>query len=861
MLKFNQIKGSFVRRLANLFVFYGVVPALLVSSLSAIFLIRQNIDLTDSLESQLKLQTETGLVNTVETRALQYDEVFREKSRVAIQVANYLGDALQNIDQTNRNPNWDFEEQTYLHPSGWRINQDSAEFGFKMSPIATLNDDVIARQNAIAAVIPVLNSIRESDATIRTIFIISEDQTGWIYPNRFWDNGEFLVGTNPDFKSRSYYQKTHDVIWLNPYTDIEPGVTVITVIAPIWAGDVFSGIVGIDFSIKTFIEEVLQSEIGNEGFLFLVGEQGEVIALPQDSIGWLFPKDMSINLGGLLNKNLTEVVSDQTKAELLSENFSEKLTEKTTFLLDVPLEGGAAYIAVAPIESMRWNVAAVLPVSEVTGFADHLSILMGQNTSNVLLLLLVTGIGFFGVILLGALFNLKQLVLPIQALAQGAEEISRGNLSHRVPEDLGFDEVNTLSKNFNVMAKSIQAMQEDIESRRKALQQTLTEKEMEFDSINQIAEIANRQISLLDTVRTAVEIVKEALDSNYLVVSLVDADNHWIAAFSESPHWGKCKFEQIVAQNNFDDLWNTCTQTGLKEIDLSTLSPTAFPKLPYEELVALEGKTLFVAPIYSKGKLLGAFSLLLKQGEKITAQKASFIDTIIKHLSVLIENVQLQNLTRDLTIIEERRRLASEMHDSVTQSLFTIRLTAQGLKSACENDDKNQNAMDMLVDQIDFVQKEMRTLIHELRPIDHQTEDLFSILQGRIASFQRTAEIHVDFKTNGNPMWVSPIIKQNLSRITQEALSNIIKHARATSVTVDVKIKQDMVLLNITDNGVGYKVEEVLRKEGASLGLLSMRERAESLGGALLLRSEVGKGTSIIVKIPITLETEGNTNE
>jgi len=859
MFSANLLKGSFLRRLISLFFFFGIIPAIILTVISASYLFKQNNQITEELGNQLKTQTEIELINTVENHAMQYDEDFQEKSKVAVQIANYLTIMLEDPINQSQLDQWDFETATEYHPSGWRINQEDDAIGFKLSPLAKVNEDLIARQNAIAEVQPLLQSIYASDPTIRTIFIISEDQTGWIYPNRFWDNGSFIEGVDPDFKNRAYYQITKDPIWSNPYLDIEPDITVITVAAPIWANDKFSGIVGIDFSIDTFLEDVLQTEIGDDGFMFLIGENNEIIALPDSAMGWLVPSELDNNLEDYLNSNLSDVVSNEIKNAFIDTDLISKLKEKSSFIFNIELENGPSYFAVAPIETMGWNVAVVLPVSEVTVFANQVSELMRQNASTIMHLLFFTGFGFFTVILIGGFFNLRQLAIPIQDLAKGADEISGGNLSHRVSQDLGPNEMTSLSKNFNIMAESIQSMQNDIESRRKSLKKTLQEKELEFDSINKMAEVANRQISLSETIDCAIENANDALNAILLVVSLVDAQNHWTIIKINGTEDQSQQTKALFANSLFRELWfNSIRQRGLL-IDLEQNTENDLIEDVCRDLLSLGGKKILFEPIFSKGKPLGILTMLFASKETISPQKLSYIDAVTKHLSVLIENVRLQSQARDLIIIEERRRLAREMHDSVTQSLFTIRLTAEGLNSSCIDDDQtNKQALEMLIDQIDFVQKEMRALIQELIPLDSQSEDIHQILQSRASSFQRISGIEVNLQIAGETRQLNSIIKQNINRIAQEALSNVVKHSHAHHVTIQLENQQKIVTLTIIDDGDGFLIEETLRQEGTSLGLLSMRERAESLGGVLQVRSQLGKGTTIVAKIPISTEETSN---
>ena len=142
--------------------------------------------------------------------------------------------------------------------------------------------------------------------------------------------------------------------------------------------------------------------------------------------------------------------------------------------------------------------------------------------SSLLIQLVVSGVVFFIVILIGGLVTLSRLALPIQELAKGAEAITQGDLSYRVPiAQGGDDELIALTHRFNTMAKAVQDMRDDIEDQRAALEDALAVREAEFGVINTIAELANRQIDLRQTLSEALRVMRDGLGADMLTLSLV----------------------------------------------------------------------------------------------------------------------------------------------------------------------------------------------------------------------------------------------------------------------------------------------------------------------------------------------------
>ena len=188
----------------------------------------------------------------------------------------------------------------------------------------------------------------------------------------------------------------------------------------------------------------------------------------------------------------------------------------------------------------------------------------------------------------------------------------------------------------------------------------------------------------------------------------------------------------------------------------------------------------------------------------------------------------------------------------MTQSLFTLSLTARGLKSSLPQvPGANQQALDLLIDQTRLVQSEMRTLINELRPIDLEADDLDSALRQHVQSIRRATNIDVKLNVQGSVRQIPKPVQQNLNRIAQEALSNVARHASASEVSVALVVSEQVVTLTISDNGIGFDLRAASLQQAGSLGLISMRERAELLGGALLVRSQPGKHTLVTAQIPL----------
>jgi signal transduction histidine kinase len=207
---------------------------------------------------------------------------------------------------------------------------------------------------------------------------------------------------------------------------------------------------------------------------------------------------------------------------------------------------------------------------------------------------------------------------------------------------------------------------------------------------------------------------------------------------------------------------------------------------------------------------------------------------------------------------EERQRLSRELHDSVSQALFGIGLGARTARVLLERDlDQAAHSIDYVLSLAQSGMAEMRALIFELRPESLETEGLVQALTKQAQAVQARYEIPIHLTLCAEPA-VPLRVKEALYRIAQEALHNTVKHAQPRSVELSLEQVEGEVALEIRDDGQGFDT-------GGSfpghLGLHSMRERAERIGGVLELESQIGEGTRVQVRVPAGSDTAARLKE
>jgi signal transduction histidine kinase len=257
--------------------------------------------------------------------------------------------------------------------------------------------------------------------------------------------------------------------------------------------------------------------------------------------------------------------------------------------------------------------------------------------------------------------------------------------------------------------------------------------------------------------------------------------------------------------------------------------------------------SLLCAPLVVKDRLIGILRLDHRDRDHFTERHAKLVMAIASQAAVAIENARLYEEAHRLATLEERHRIARELHDSVSQALYGINLgaeTALGLLKQGSGE---------LGESLEYVRGlaaagllEMRSLLFEMRPEALATEGLTAGLSKMLKSIEARYGIAVRTGLCAEPD-IHLDVKEALYRIAQEAMNNTVKHARAKTISLGLRIEGADVLLDVEDDGTGFDAGAA---HPGHMGLAGMAERAERLGGRLEIETAAGKGTRVSARIP-----------
>ena len=262
-------------------------------------------------------------------------------------------------------------------------------------------------------------------------------------------------------------------------------------------------------------------------------------------------------------------------------------------------------------------------------------------------------------------------------------------------------------------------------------------------------------------------------------------------------------------------------------------------------------KAILSVPMFCKEKVLGCISVYHPHSYQFSESEQSILYIFANQAAVAIENARLYETASQLARVKERNRIARDLHDSVCQSMFSLVLNTEVCSHQLSKSEfpKAVDTINKMKELAKDTLNEMRSLIVELRPIVLKEQGLIKALQNHINVISKRNQIVINFSSQENRR-LSEELELCLYRIAQEAITNVIKHANAQNIDIDLSFSPEAVAMTIKDDGCGFIINEVQTKH-QTFGLHSMIERVESLGGSLVIDSFIRSGTIVSAKIPI----------
>jgi len=383
---------------------------------------------------------------------------------------------------------------------------------------------------------------------------------------------------------------------------------------------------------------------------------------------------------------------------------------------------------------------------------------------------------------------------------------------------------------------------------------SLTDEELQkqvqsLRALNQVALTVSQSLVLDD-------VLNNALDA---VVNVMETDTGWIYLLAEGETTLRLRAQrglserlvrQVAEQGVGVGLDGWVTQTGepLLIEDASRTPPHPLPVSIEEGL-----RSFAVVPLRAKENVMGTLGVATRGDRRFTDDEVELLSAISGQVGLAVENARLYRRSRQAAILDERNRVAREIHDSLAQGLIGIIVQLEAVERVARR--RPEQAVKALQRALNLARhslQEARRSVWGLRPRTLEDQTLAEAIGNHITTVQETGSLVLRFSTSGEERALSPDVETNLFRITQEALNNVQRHAQAHNAHVHLSFEGEQVRLVVQDDGVGLLPANLSAPPNGDggFGLIGMQERASLLGGEMRVSSVPAEGTQVEVIVP-----------
>ncbi len=425
----------------------------------------------------------------------------------------------------------------------------------------------------------------------------------------------------------------------------------------------------------------------------------------------------------------------------------------------------------------------------------------------------------------------RVIVEPIHRLGAVAVGVGKGNYDVTCDLRTG-DELETLGNSLNEMVRGLKQSHAELRSQ-------IEQRNRELATLANIALTISQTTTLKDVLRGALDETVAAMKLDDGAIQLCDADG---------------QFRERVTTNGIPpELANAWCGDDLGAVDQAVF--VADTQAEVRALSRIFHAHAYRAwarvPLKSKNHVLGSLYLLARAPFPFTAEDAALVRCIGNQIGVAVENARNAERVEQMAIVEERNRLAREMHDSIAQALGYLNLKTELLEGTLARSEIAL-AREEIADVRRVVRDacyDVRESINGLRLRSGDAAGLIPLTATYLHEFGQRSGLLTEFSATNGEARLAPLLETEVFRIIQEALTNIRRHAQASRVRVAITLAEDSTRIEIEDDGRGFDLNGA--DDAQHFGLRIMRERAERLGGAFRIESERGRGTRILVQVPM----------
>ena len=432
--------------------------------------------------------------------------------------------------------------------------------------------------------------------------------------------------------------------------------------------------------------------------------------------------------------------------------------------------------------------------------------------------------------------------MKVEAVLQEAHDKLEQQVKLRTAELS--DTVTLLQKEIAERERAEAEIQQMVET----LEQRVAARTDELAAFFDLTLMASQAAKLTDVIEQALPRILEVTRSHAICIHLFESDRSNLSLAGHQNLSGDTltRLQTVELQPDFQS-WLKQPTDPLATTDLSQLT-TLPPALRLAEF-----RTYLGAQIRIGNRIDGILSCYRFEDRGYSIDEIALVMALAEQVGIMLENHRLRQNAEEMAVLEERQRLARDLHDSVTQSLYSLSLFSRAGREAAEDGDTERlkYSLEELERNTLVALREMRLLLYELRPADLEQGGLIPAIEMRLNTVERRVGLQLEVQLDED-MDLPPSYEIELYRIIVEALNNVVKHAAATRLTLQLTQANGYLNLQIADNGIGFDPAQT--KGG--MGLRNIRERVARLNGQLAISSEAGSGMRLDVGIPYPVEVD-----
>ena len=610
--------------------------------------------------------------------------------------------------------------------------------------------------------------------------------------------------------------------WTPVYSNPMAGGQTVTVAAE---GTTASGVayrVGANITVRSLVDNFLAGPPGSShgSYAFLIGSNGTVI---------------SVGRGGPAALGLGSKRHPAAPVSLTSKH-NPWLPVGTAMVLGqqgqrrITLDGEPVEVYYSPLPASRWSLGVAIPVSGLDGSVVGLSQEIDQGLTGltalllpILLVLALLAVGFTNVLS-------GRLVEPIRRLTSASERIAAGDLETEVPISSGpLDEVGILERTLEEMRSRLVQQRRQIAEAHRQLEhkvrertEELTMRNQELSTLNSVTGEMGRSLVVADVAATAVAELSGVWQLDEVAVYLVDG----LAGV------------RLVGRSG-----------GPPDPEAEAALARELAEVGQEQLATPRQRPgLLIVPLITAASLVGF--LALRRQQPFAPRQLELLAVMGGQLALALRNAQLFADTQELATINERNRIAREIHDTLAQGLAGIIVQLQAAEAWLAREPaRAREAVDHATELARYSLQEARRSVWDLRPEGLERAGLAGAVRDELSRVSERTGVKTSTRIRGlRGISVPAGVEVAVFRVIQEAVANSLHHAAPTRVYVEIVRTDGQLRVAVSDDGRGFQPE--LAQRSGSFGITSMRERAAACGGTLELASRPGGGTRVVLRVP-----------